>query len=173
MTLTKEHAEAEVGLRFKQALRGVASTVMVITATDGQRHHGMTATAVMSVSMEPPALVICINRATLLHDILTSARQFCVNVLDESQEMVSAAFSGAMPGVERFTSGQWSYRDDGLAYLSDAQANIFCRRTAAMPYGTHTLFIGEAAEVRLSARKTPLLYHDAAYRISSPRPDRH
>ncbi len=165
---TGNDAGTDVATRFKQALRGVASTVTVITTNDEARHHGMTATSVMSVSMAPPALVICLNRATLLHDILTSARRFCVNILDESQEPVSAAFSGAMPPTERFALGEWVF-EDGLGHLADAQASIFCRKVAAMPYGTHTLFIGEVSDVRFSERRTPLLYHNASYCTSSPR----
>ena len=82
-------------------------------------------TAVMSVSLTPPALAICVNRTTLLHDILLGARDFCVNVLHEAQEPVSAAFSSALPPNQRFDRGNWAYTADGLGYLEDAQASIF------------------------------------------------
>jgi len=153
----------EVMARFCHALRGVANTVTVITAHDGDRHHGMTATAVMSVSMDPPSLAVCLNRATLLHDIVTRSRRFCVNILDEDQETVSAAFSGAMPATERFRLGRWLYDGQGLGWLADAQASLFCRRTAALPYGTHTLFIGEIEDVRFGARQSPLIYQNGSY----------
>ena len=159
----------DVAGKFRQALRGVASTVTVITGHDGHRHHGMTATAVTSLCMEPPALVACLNRSTLLHDILSKSDRFCVNVLDESQEPVSAAFSGAMPPSERFSLGAWSYLEDGLGYLEDAQASIFCTKTNSMPFGTHTVFIGEVFDMRISTGQSPLLYKNAFYCTSQPR----
>lgn len=159
---------SEIASRFKQALRGVASTVTVITAHDGERHHGMTATAVTSLCMHPPALLICLNRATLLHDILTLGQSFCVNVLNESQAPVSAAFSGALPPGERFRRGDWSFADSGLGFLADAQANIFCKKVAATPFGTHTVFIGEVVEVRLTDRQAPLIYKNASYCTTGP-----
>jgi flavin reductase (DIM6/NTAB) family NADH-FMN oxidoreductase RutF len=160
---------SEVASRFKQALRGVASTVTVITAHDGARHHGMTATAVTSLCMQPPALLVCLNRTTLLHDILTFGQLFCVNVLNESQAPVSAAFSGALPPGERFSRGDWSFDAVGLGFLADAQANIFCKKVAVTPFGTHTVFIGEVLEVRLTDLQAPLIYKNASYCTTGPR----
>ena len=159
---------SEIASRFKEALRGVASTVTVITAHDGARHHGMTATAVTSLCMQPPALVICLNGATLLHDILAAGQFFCVNVLNESQAPVSVAFSGALPPGERFSRGDWSFDNAGLGFLADAQANIFCKKVASTPFGTHTVFIGEVIKVRLTDRQAPLLYKNASYCTTGP-----
>ena len=158
-----------VAAAFKSAWRGVAATVSIVTAHDGARHHGMTATSVTSLSMSPPALLVCLNQSTLLHHIMASARVFCVNVLDESHEQISAAFSGAMPAEERFAAGDWAFRDDGLGYLSDAECNLFCTKTAAIPYGTHTIFIGQVTEVLQTERRTPLIYKNAGYCTSQPR----
>ncbi|KKC23997.1 flavin reductase family protein [Sphingomonas sp. SRS2] len=154
---------------FRAAMRGVASTVTIVTAGDSARHHGMTATAVMPVSMDPPSLAIAINRKTLLYDILMSARGFCVNILDKGQESVSTAFSGALPGSERFSRGEWAYTATGLGYLRDAQASIFCSRAAALPYGTHSLFIGEVTDIARGDGLSPLLYLNAAYCQPLPR----
>lgn len=162
-------AAPDVAAAFKQAMRGMASTVTVVTAHDGARHHGMTATAVSSLSMDPPALVVCINRTTLLHDIMYSARCFCVSVLDEAQDQVSAAFGGTAGAAERFAVGNWRYRDDGLGFLADAQANIFCDKAAAMPFGTHTIIVGTVSDVRIGDRQQPLIYKDASYCTSQPR----
>lgn len=158
-----------VAAAFKSALRGVAATVSIVTAHDGARHHGMTATSVTSLSMDPPALLICLNQSTLLHEIMAGARAFCVNVLDESHENISAAFSGALPAEERFGAGAWAFREDGLGYLTDAECNLFCTKTAAIPYGTHTIFIGQVTDVLLTERRTPLIYKNAGYCTSQPR----
>jgi flavin reductase (DIM6/NTAB) family NADH-FMN oxidoreductase RutF len=96
----------EVDLAYRAAMRRFASTVTIITAADHERHHGMTATAVTSLSMNPPSLLICLNQKTLLHDIMYRARRFCVNVLHRDQVALSAAFSGGAGSEERFEMGE-------------------------------------------------------------------
>ncbi|TKC88087.1 flavin reductase family protein [Trinickia terrae] len=144
-------------------MRRVASTVTIVTAADELRHHGMTMTAVSSLSMAPPSMIVCVNQSTLLHEVLLSARHFCVNVLRHDQSSISTAFSGAVSADERFNVGAWRRHADGPGYLDDAQANVFCRKVAAMPFGTHTIFVGTATEVLLNEDAEPLLYRNAAY----------
>lgn len=153
----------DVAASFRLAMRRVASTVTVVTAADATRRHGMTMTAVSSLSMDPPSMIVCVNRSTLLHDILLSGPRFCVNVLRHDHATVSTAFSGAVSAGDRFQIGDWRQSCDGLDYLADAPANVFCRKVAAVPFGTHTIFIGTAEEVLLNADETPLLYRNAAY----------
>lgn len=158
----------EVDLAYRAAMRRFASTVTIITAADHERHHGMTATAVTSLSMNPPSLLICLNQKTLLHDIMYRARRFCVNVLHRDQVALSAAFSGGAGSDERFEMGEWSFTEDGGPYLADAQANLFCKKGAAIPYGTHTIFVGEVEHVGLRDAIAPLVYQDGAYCVASP-----
>lgn len=159
--------DQDVAQSFKDALRGVASSVSVITARVGSRTHGMTATAVMPVSMDPPALAICINQSTLLHDLLTNAETFCVNFLDETHEAVSAAFSGGLAPDVRFETGRWKADGQGLRYLEGARASIFCDKVTSLPFGTHTLFIGQVFDARGNSGN-PLVYHNAAYCSALP-----
>lgn len=155
--------DPEVASSFRAAMRRIASTVTIVTAADGRRRHGMTMTAVSSLSMAPPSMIVCVNQSTFLHDILISARHFCVNVLKHDQADVSTVFSGAASPEERFLIGDWAMHYAGTDYLRTAQANIFCRKVAAVPFGTHTIFIGAADEVALNADDRPLLYRNAAY----------
>jgi flavin reductase (DIM6/NTAB) family NADH-FMN oxidoreductase RutF len=159
---------ADLTTAFRDAMRRMASTVTIITATDFGRHHGMTVTAITSVSLDPPSLLICLNNRTRLHDIMGQARRFCVNVLHTEQAELSVAFSGALPAEERFDKGAWQKTEDGLGFLTDAQANLFCQKMAAIPFGTHTIFIGQVVEVRLGDAAEPLIYQNASYRISLP-----
>jgi flavin reductase (DIM6/NTAB) family NADH-FMN oxidoreductase RutF len=155
--------DAEISASFRAAMRRIASTVTIVTSSDGGRRHGMTMTAVSSLSIDPPSMIVCVNRSTFLYDILTSARHFCVNVLKHDQVEVSTAFSGAMPPEERFMVGNWAKHYAGVDYLATAQANIVCRKVAAVPFGTHTIFIGTAEEVALNEDDRPLLYRNAVY----------
>lgn len=153
---------------LKAAMRRLAATVTIITATDGIIHHGMTATAVTSVSMAPPSLLVCINNRTRLHEIMSRTEQFCVNVLHSEQIDLASAFAGGLPADERFRIGAWQQAECGIAYLVDAQASIFCRKCSAVAQGTHTIFIGEVTRVTLSDVVAPLVYQDAQYCRSVP-----
>jgi flavin reductase (DIM6/NTAB) family NADH-FMN oxidoreductase RutF len=161
-------AAADLASAFRTVMRSYAATVTIITASEGGRRHGMTATAVTSLSLEPPSLLVCVNRKTLLHDILLSARRFCVNVLTHQQSALSVAFSGALAPEARFAVGTWDRSRDGIDFLRDAQARLFCRKVAMLPFGTHAIVIGEVDEVGLGETVEPLLYRDATYCVSVP-----
>lgn len=161
-------SEADVAELFRTALRTVASTVSIVTATDGGRHHGMTMTSVMSVSMRPASLAICINRSTLLHDILTNGSAFCVNFLREDQSDLSMLFSAPATLGERFATGDWGADPRGPRRLRNAQASVLCLKSNQVDHGTHTLFIGDVIDVATDSTPGPLLYHNASYCRSQP-----
>ncbi len=153
---------------FRAVMRKFPATVTVITGHCDGADHGMTATAVTSVSMEPPALAVCVNNRTLLHEMLLSRPDFAVNVLKLEQRPLSEAFSGQVPPEERFVSGEWQRHGSGVLILKEAHASIICRRVAAVPYGTHTLFIGRVVDTVADDQTRPLLYEDARYCVSQP-----
>ena len=153
---------------LKAAMRRLAATVTIVTATDGIAHHGMTATSVTSVSMAPPSLLVCINRRTRLHEIMARTEQFCVNLLHDEQIELATAFAGGLPADERFRMGIWGQNERGLAYLLDAQASVFCRTASSIQQGTHTIFIGEVVQVTVRDAVAPLVYQDAQYCRSIP-----
>ena len=166
--MSLDAATDELRSSFKLAMRRFPAAVTVITSADQTRRHGMTATAVTSLSMDPPSLVVCVNQSSLLHDIMLLARRFCVNVLRRDQIDLSAAFSGALSPEARFGLGAWAVSAEGISYLQNAQVNIFCRKAAAVPYGTHTIFIGEVELVNVHDPVDPLIYQDATYCFSVP-----
>ncbi|CAJ0729889.1 MULTISPECIES: flavin reductase family protein [Ralstonia] len=159
-TLSRPHPQVRDS--FRAAMRQIASTVTIVTAADGDRHHGMTMTAVGSLSMDPPSMFICTNQSTFLHDIIQSAQNFCVNVLRRDHVALSTVFSGRTPPEEKFKVGEWIV-ENGVHMLSDAQANVLCKKVAAVPFGTHTIFIGTVIDVRLNEDGAPLLYRNASY----------
>jgi flavin reductase len=144
-------------------MRRVAATVNIVTTSLNGRAYGMTATAVTSVSADPPTMLVCVNQSAGLHPLLLDGDSFCVNVLRACQVAEATAFSGGLPGGSRFAVGDWLLDAGGVPYLADAQASIFCRKVAALPHATHTLFIGEVHDVRVEERVEPLLYADGAY----------
>ncbi|MEA3054551.1 MAG: hypothetical protein QOG72_3454 [Sphingomonadales bacterium] len=147
---------------FKQAMRRVASTVNVITVCVRGEPMGVTATAMSSVSLDPPSLLICINRSASLHSPLEDVSHFCVNVLHRSQEDIAQMFADRSQQGLRFASG-WNVDCDRPPRLADAQAAILCRRVHHHAYGTHSIFIGEVEEVAVRGDVDPLVYVDGRY----------
>ena len=148
---------------FKNAMRRLAATVTIVTGGTPDQRGGFAATAVCSVTTDPPALLVCVNQAASLHDSLTMGHHFCVNLLHGSHAELSSIFGGGVASDRRFEHGDWAHDADGVAYLSDAQANVFCVVDALMPYGTHTIVVGKVTHVRLHGEIAPLIYSDGRF----------
>lgn len=154
---------------FRAAMRRLAATVTVLTCRDpeGQRI-GMTATAVTSVSTEPPALLACVNRSAAIHAHLALGQKFCINLLHTGQREISNACSGGEEGEGRFVLGDWRDDADSVPYLADGQSNIFCAVEAVHTYGSHGIFIGRVLSVRNRDAIAPLVYQDGKYMRTIP-----
>ena len=163
-TISVDVNEAEaLAASFRSAMRRLAATVTIVTGGPPEQRGGFAATAVCSVSTEPPALLVCVNRKASLHDSLTMGRLFCVNLLHDQHGELSSVFGGKVPSADRFNYGTWDHDDAGTAYLSDAQANVFCVVDALMAYGTHTIVVGKVQHVRLHGEVAPLVYSDGKF----------
>ena len=153
---------------FRDAMRRLAATVTIISTSGQGRRHGITATAVTSLSMDPPSLLVCVNRSGSLHDLLAETDRFCVNLLREEQVALSNVFSGKLAPEERFLHGSWAEDEHGLPYIADAQSSIFCRKQDAIQYGLHSIFIGEVESTLVSEDIRPLLYGNGSYGRCAP-----
>jgi flavin reductase (DIM6/NTAB) family NADH-FMN oxidoreductase RutF len=160
--------EQQASTNFRGVMRRFPATVSIITANDGTRDHGMTVTALSSVSMDPPSLMVCLNNRTLLHEMLLEQSHFAVNVLDVTQFAFSDACSGAVLSEDRFAGDKWTRDEKGMLVLKAAHSNIICRRKVAVPFGTHTMFVGEVVRATVDETTTPLLYAEASYCRSHP-----
>jgi flavin reductase (DIM6/NTAB) family NADH-FMN oxidoreductase RutF len=143
---------------FRAAMRGVASTVFLVTTRDEAGPHGMAASAVISVSMEPPAMLVAVNRSASIGPVLGRTRQFCVNILAEEHDDVVAPFSDSSRRRERFSGEAWAMSEEGLPYLRSAQSALFCTVDAELEYGTHTLFVGRVVRVAAGLGGSPLVW---------------
>ncbi|UTP26514.1 flavin reductase family protein [Burkholderia sp. FXe9] len=145
------------------AMRRLARSVTVISSAHDGRRYSMSATAVDSLSTDPPSLLICINRSASLYPPLDAGAGFCVNVLSAAHEGIAIDCSGRLKGEARFTTGDWHTSALGVPYLRDAQASLVCEQDGRFEYGTHTVFIGRIREVLMSGDVDPLVYLDGAY----------
>jgi flavin reductase (DIM6/NTAB) family NADH-FMN oxidoreductase RutF len=148
---------------FKSAMRRLAATVTIVTGGPAGAQTGFAATAVCSVTTDPPALLVCVNQAASLHGSLTMGSLFCVNLLHGAHAELSQVFGGRVVPEERFNFGSWDHDPDGTAYLTDAQANVFCFVDALLAYGTHSIVVGRVRHVRLHGEIAPLIYSDGRF----------
>jgi flavin reductase len=147
---------------FRQAMRRVASTVNVISICVEGQAMGITATAVSPISMDPPSLLVCINRAASVHASMEDVDRFAVNVLHRDQEEVARIFADRRFHEERFADG-WESDGDNPPRLTDSQATILCRRIDHHQFGTHSIFIGVVEAVATRDGVAPLIYLDGRY----------
>lgn len=155
---------------FRSAMRHVAATVYAVTTGSANERHGILATAVSSLSFEPPSLLVCINRSASLHEPLACAETFCVNVLGLGNRDVADAFF-EQRGEARFATGAWS-QWHGVPVLDTAQSSFVCRTAHRHEFGTHTIFIGELLAAQHREDATPLTYYDRHYIDISGVPNR-
>lgn len=143
---------------FKQAMRRLAATPSIITTAYRGARYGMTATAVNSVSAEPPSLLVCVNRTASISRPLNETRLFCVNILDANQQDLCRVFSGGESGEARFRSGSWESGREAIPYLKEAQANLLCRVEQQSSFSTHDIFIARIIETMVRENGSPLVY---------------
>src|SRR5205807_6321478 len=91
----------------KLALRRLASAVAVVTCQDGRTRHAMTATAVNAMSMQPPSMIVCVNRSAAFHAAINRAGSFAINILHRNQIEISMGCGGKARGEDRFGYGAW------------------------------------------------------------------
>lgn len=155
---------------FREAMRHIASTVYAVTTGHGGGRYGILATAVSSLSFDPPSLLVCVNRAASLHAPLAEARIFCVNVLGLSNRDVAEHFMNDR-GADRFAVGEWE-EQQGVPILATAQSSFVCRTAHRHDFGTHSIFIGELIAAKHRQDATPLTYFDRHYIDISEAPER-
>jgi flavin reductase (DIM6/NTAB) family NADH-FMN oxidoreductase RutF len=149
--------------QFKLGMRALAHAVNIITAAHAGHRYGMTATAVCSVSAEPPTLLVCLNRKAATHTAVTRSKAFCVNVLRAEDSELSNLFSGAQSGERRFESREWTKLTTGSPVLLDALATFDCRVVKKLAHGSHTIVLGQVQQVLFGKKGKPLLYAEGQY----------
>jgi flavin reductase (DIM6/NTAB) family NADH-FMN oxidoreductase RutF len=119
---------------FRHALSRFASGVTVVTTKDAAGNlHGITVSAFCSVSLEPPLVLVCIDKNTGSHHALTETDSFVVNFLREDQQYVSDRFASFLP--DKFDAVKYRAGIDDLPILEDALANLECRLVNSHPNG--------------------------------------
>ena len=148
----------------RQALRRLGKSVAIITTRWNDARLAMAATAVEGLSLDPPSLLICVNKTASVAAPLIGGRTFAVNLLGSGHVDLPARCSAPWRGEDRFAIGAWSDHDeDGVPILVDAQASFVCVPDMNVDYGTHHIVVGKILRVVTDGGVDPLLYVDGAY----------
>src|ERR1700761_213058 len=124
ITIDREVASAD----FRAAMRQLTGGVSVITVGRGREIAGMTVTSVSSFSVEPPSLIVSVNRSASSWPLLKRDGFFGVNILNADQVDIAERFSGknGLKGADRFGDAEWFTRASGVPLLVGALAAIEC-----------------------------------------------
>lgn len=162
----KSKTDPDLSNKMKDALRRHAKAVVVISCRHNDTRYAMAATASVELSLDPPSLLICINKSASIHEPLTNgASKFCVSILNSSQQTIAGVCSGKLKGEARFAEGNWADNDEGTPYISDAQANFFCELDGSLAYGTHVAFVGAIKAINVTGEVDPLVYANGHYTL--------
>lgn len=148
---------------LKKALSWWTTGVTVVTASASDRIHGMTVSAFSAVSLDPPLVLVCADKASLTHPVIAEGRVFAVNILARDQEELSQRFASKQDEHRRFEGLAYRTGKTGAPLLDDTVAALDCRVVAAHDAGDHVIYVGEVEEVQLSADREPLLYQGGGY----------
>jgi flavin reductase (DIM6/NTAB) family NADH-FMN oxidoreductase RutF len=153
------HPDAKIA-DFRLAMREFASGVAIVTCANGKERAGCTATALASLSLSPPSLVICLERSSSTLAVLTQAGAFAVNILAAQHGALASRFAGGdgVEGEARFEEGDWSALETGAPVLVDALASLDCRVGEIFERHTHAVVIGDVQAVRVGGKRSGLLH---------------
>lgn len=154
---------------FRTAMGRFPGVVTIVTTCSEHERYGITATAVSSVSAEPPSLLVCLNKATGTCAMVQKTGLFTVNLLGEPDDDLAMRFAGAhgVNGPEKFAQGQWVDDERGLPVLEDALVSLSCTVSEVLEAGSHMVFIGTIDAVRFGEGQ-PLLYEQSGFRGLMP-----
>jgi flavin reductase len=148
---------------YRNAMARLGAAVNIITTDGPAGRAGFTASAVCSVSDEPPTLLVCLNRSASVYPAFKANGVLCVNVLAAGHQSLSALFGGKTPMDERFAAGQWSRKTTGSPMLDDAAVSFDCRVMHATSAGTHDVLFCEAVAIAIGGAAQGLIYFDRKY----------
>ncbi len=150
---------------FRNAMRRLTGGVSVITAGQGRDISGMTVTSVTSLSVEPPALIVAVNRSASSWPLIRRYGFFGVNILGADQLEVAERFAGkdGLKGAARFAGADWFARASGVPLLTGALAAIDCEVEEVVERHSHAIVIGRVLDLAVPPRSAALAYWQGQY----------
>ena len=147
---------------FRSALSRFASGVTVVTTKDAtERSFGITVSAFCSVSLDPPLVLICIEKITGSHHAFEESGRFTINILSDSEVHLSEHFASLLE--DKFAGVDYAVDEHGIPILTGSIATLQCRLFKTLDGGDHSIFLGEVEHVIVRDAE-PLIYYKGGYR---------
>ena len=155
--------DADRAPSLRDAMRLAAGGVSVVTAGEGDERTGLTVTSAVSLSIDPPTMIVCVGRNASALPVIARRRHFCVNVLAAEHETIARRFAGGATGAARYDGAEWRPRLTGALALEGALAAIDCEVEEMIERHSHVIVIGAVRSVAVR-HGSPLVYHQGRYR---------
>jgi flavin reductase len=154
---------------YRNAMARLGAAVNIITTDGPAGRAGFTASAVCSVTDEPPTLLVCVNRTSYSHSIVFRNRVLCVNTLAAKQQEISALFGRKCSVDERFNGAEWSTLETGAPALNGALVTFDCNVADVVERGTHDVFFCQVVAIRDGdPQHGGLMYFNRGYHALDP-----
>jgi len=167
-TLVREYAISSDD--FRLAMRRLAGGVSIISAAGLDGPLGVTATAVVSLTAEPPSVLCCLNRSLTLETVVKETGRFGVNMLRADHHDLAKRFAGmnGVRGSAKFEQGDWTILPGDVPALSDSLVSFDCRVGDIFEVGTHSIFVGLIDDVSFGESGDPLVYCNGTFSSLNP-----
>jgi flavin reductase (DIM6/NTAB) family NADH-FMN oxidoreductase RutF/DNA-binding transcriptional LysR family regulator len=161
--------DAALRQRFLNGMSHAACTVNVVTTDGAAGRHGVTVSAMVSVSADTPqpTLLVCIHHKSAVADAILKNGVFCVNVLRDDQSHISEHFAGRLGahGAAKFDCAEWVTQITGAPRVIDALVAFDCKVTASERVGSHFVLFGSVQDIFIAGAGAPLIYANRAYGV--------
>ena len=150
---------------FRTAMRQFVGQVSIITAGSGDDRSGLVATSAVSLSMDPPLMLVCVNRTSSTHQLFDRYGHFAVNMLSPEQQPIAERFSGkdGVKGADRYALGDWTTDVTGAPILRDASIALDCELEDLIDKATHSILIGRVRAIHQRDSASALVYWRGQY----------
>ena len=150
---------------FRAALRQVVGQVSIVTAGIGDDRSGLVATSAISLSIDPPMMLVCVNRGSSTHPLFERYNHFGINILAPDQQPIAERFSGisGIKGAARYALGDWTVGVTGAPLLRDATVALDCEIEDMIEKATHSILIGRVRSVHQRQTEAALAYWRGRY----------
>ncbi len=150
-------------LAFREAMGRFATGVTVVTTRDSAGGNcGVTVNSFASVSLDPPLVLFCLDRAAMSFDIFGGAARFAINFLAADQQTLSVRFS--TPTADKWNGVDYDLWPSEVPVLKGCLANLGCLKEAVHEGGDHVIIVGRVETLQTDSEKSPLVYYQSGYR---------
>jgi len=146
---------------YRNVIGHLASGVSVITTTKDEERYGLTASAVTSLALDPPMLLVCINKSTGTAHAIKEVKKFGVNILHAEQGDLAKRF--ATPNIDKFDGVDITLGEGDVPFLKEAHVSLECHVTEIAEGGTHYVFLAKVSKAEVNEGTDALVYYKGKF----------